>query len=393
MSRERAPAHRSSETMDASNDSSERSARFTRHVKGELASMHPAYFALAMATGIVSIACHVLGLADAARALHWINLPAYALVWIVTLARALFFPSRFFADFASHARGPGYFTVVAATSVVGAQLVLLGGSTTAGRVMWWLAAILWVLSTYAIFVLLAVREEKPSLADGINGGWLLAVVGTQSLAVLGCLAGPDLFGDRELSLFVLLSFWLAGGMLYVWLISLIFYRYMFFRFEPSDLMPPYWINMGAVAISTLAGALLAKASAGSPLMSPLLPFVKGLTALFWATATWWIPMLLLLGLWRYQVRRVRFAYDPLYWGLVFPLGMYAVSTFRMAEALAAPFLVPFARAFVVTALVAWLLTSFGLAGRFLYAILLAVRARRAPLRERAVPSIVEGGET
>ncbi|MCZ7687660.1 MAG: hypothetical protein M5U28_56535 [Sandaracinaceae bacterium] len=100
----------------------------------------------------------------------------------------------------------------------------------------------------------------------------------------------------------------------MWLISLIFYRYMFFRFEPSDLMPPYWINMGAVAISTLAGALLVDAAASSAAMAPLVPFIKGVTLAFWATATWWIPMLLLLGAWRYAVRRVRFAYDPLYWG-------------------------------------------------------------------------------
>jgi Voltage-dependent anion channel len=73
--------------------------------------------------------------------------------------------------------------------------------------------------------------------------------------------------------------------------------------SPSDLAPPYWINMGAVAISTLAGTLLAAAAPLSPLVRELLPFIKGLTLLFWATATWWIPMLVILGAWRhvYQV--------------------------------------------------------------------------------------------
>ena len=46
-------------------------------------------------------------------------------------------------------------------------------------------------------------------------------------------------------------------MLYLWIIGLISIGYMFFRFSPEDLMPPYSIDMGAVAISTLAGALLA----------------------------------------------------------------------------------------------------------------------------------------
>src|SRR5687768_18465669 len=88
-----------------------------------------------------------------------------------------------------------------------------------------------------------------------------------------------------------LVLWLGGGMLYIWIISLIFYRYTFFPMSPSDLAPPYWINMGAVAISTLAGVSLIGAAAQAPLLADLLPFLKGLTLLFWATATWWIPML------------------------------------------------------------------------------------------------------
>ncbi|MBI2566795.1 MAG: tellurite resistance/C4-dicarboxylate transporter family protein [Candidatus Schekmanbacteria bacterium] len=88
------------------------------------------------------------------------------------------------------------------------------------------------------------------------------------------------------------------------------------------------ICMGAVAISTIAGTALLSAADGSALPSSIRPFVAGLTLLYWATATWWIPMLLALGIWRHAVRRVPFTYDPLYWGLVFPLGMYSVCTYR-----------------------------------------------------------------
>jgi hypothetical protein len=62
--------------------------------------------------------------------------------------------------------------------------------------------------------------------------------------------------------------------------------YTFFKFSPSDLMPPYWINIGAMAISTLAGTLLIANAAASPLLQKLQPFLLGLTILFWATATW-----------------------------------------------------------------------------------------------------------
>ncbi len=343
------------------------------HLKARLAVMHPAYFALAMATGIVAIACHLLGLGEFAVALARINLVAYPTLLVLFIARAVMFRERVIADWRDHARAPGYFTVVAATGVLGTQAVLLHDGILAAKILWWICVALWAICTYTVYALLTVREEKPTLAKGINGGWLLAVVATQSVSVLGLTLDGAVLGDRDTMLFVLMSFWLGGGMLYFWIIGLIFYRYMFFRFSPTDAAPPYWINMGAVAISTLAGALLANAAESSTLLAPLRPFILGLTMMFWATATWWIPLVLILGIWRHRVRRVPFSYDPLYWGLVFPIGMYSVCTFRLAEALDAPFLMSIARPFVIAAVAVWLLTFLGLTKQILYAVLLGLR--------------------
>jgi tellurite resistance protein TehA-like permease len=118
--------------------------------------------------------------------------------------------------------------------------------------------------------------------------------------------------------------------------------------------------MGAVAISTLAGAMLIAAAPQSLLLQDLLPFLKGFTLLFWATATWWIPMLLILGVWRHVHMRFPIRYDPLYWGAVFPLGMYAVCTFRLAHAIDAPYLLLFPRVFLYAGLAAWTLAMVGL---------------------------------
>lgn len=326
-----------------------------------LADLSPAYFGLVMATGIVSLAAHGLGHALIAQALYALNAAAYAVLWLLTVLRALRFPRRFFGDLADHLHGPGFFTAVAATSVLGSQALLLSGAERAAAALWALALVLWVLLTYAIFAALTVKARKPSLGEGIGGGWLLAVVATQSIALLGALLAARAGQPWRLELdFLALALWLAGGMLYVWLASLIFYRYTFFAFSPADLAPPYWINMGAMAISTLAGSLLVANAPDAPFLDALLPFLKGFTIFYWATGSWWIPLLAVLAFWRYVWRRFPMKYDPLYWAAVFPLGMYAASTHEMIDAMGFPFLAFLPPLFLYAALAAWLAAFAGL---------------------------------
>ena len=321
----------------------------------------PNIFAIVMATGIVALAVTAAGWPAGGRALFWIGLAAYGVLWVMTAARCLRHWPAVRADLRAHARAPGFFTAVAATGVLGSGCVLLHDATGSGLALWAIALALWAGLTYTILPGLMEVEDKPDLDKGLSGVWLLVVVATQSVCVLGCLVAPHLpAGGTEPGLFAALCFWLVGGMLYLWLIALIFYRMMFRALAPADLTPPYWINLGAVAISTLGGVSLVAAARGSGLLVELIPFLKGLTLMFWATATWWLPLLLMLGVWRHGVKGYPLAYDHGYWGAVFPLGMYAVCTLRLAREFGLPFLAPIGEGCAWAALAAWAGTSLGL---------------------------------
>ncbi len=327
-----------------------------------------AYFALVMATGIVSIAAHLFALSFVAVSLLWLNTAMYIALWGITLARIVRFPRRFWADLTDHGQATGVFTIVAGTGVLGSQTVLIAGLPGVALALWWITVILGLGLTYTVFSALIVQETKPTIAKGLNGGWLLAVVATQAVSVLGGLVASSASDFQAPLLFISLVAWLFGGMLYLWIISLIFYRYMFFPFLPEDLSPPYWISMGAVAISTLAGAGLIAQESNSAFLSSLHPFLVGFTLLFWATATWWIPMLIILGIWRHTYKRFPLSYHPSYWGLVFPLGMYTVCTTRLAKVAALEMLMPIPYIFLVLALIAWTATFMGMLQRIIQGV-------------------------
>jgi tellurite resistance protein TehA-like permease len=275
------------------------------------------------------------------------------------LARIFRYPSRLISDLSNHRLGTGYLTLVAGTNVLGSQFVLLASNQVIAFFLWILGLVLWIFLIYALFMILTVKEEKTTIERGINGAWLMFVVSTQSIAVLGMLINSRFEAWEEAFTFAMLGFYLLGCMLYILIISLIVYRFMFFTMDPEEMTPPYWINTGAVAITTLAGAnILLKGNA--QFLSDLIPFIKGFTIFFWAAGTWWIPFLFLVGAWRHIYKRYPLTYHPAYWGLVFPMGMYTVCTFRLAQAMDLEFLMVIPKYFVFVALIAWFASIFGL---------------------------------
>src|SRR5499433_3219763 len=192
--------------------------RFERGPPDNVETLHPAYFALVMATGIVALATHLHGIYALPNILFWLNAFFFVALIMMTGVRIVLYPDAFAADLHSHRRGVGFFTVIAAFGVFGSQLVLQAEAAGLAIFFWIVAAALWLVVIYGMLAVLSVKQAKPSLADGINGGWLVIVVANQSVSILTVLILPS-FVSADIQkplMFTALILWLSGGALYLW---------------------------------------------------------------------------------------------------------------------------------------------------------------------------------
>lgn len=332
----------------------------------------PGYFAMVMATGIISIACLLKDFVVLGRGLFYLNIVFLVVLLSALIYRMIRYWPDVVVDFKSYQRGPGFFTLIAALCIMGNQVILFEGMSKLAMGLLIVAAIIWAFIIYGFFYNLTVTDNKKPLKEGINGTWLVIIVSIQAISVLISFVSDGLGAVSEIYLFIATCLFSVGCIFYLYLMSLIIYRISFFPLNAMELGAPYWINMGATAISTLAGSMLILHEKQFNFLVEIRPFLKGFVLLFWAAGTWWIPLLIVLGAWRHIVKKIKVpttaeGYDPTYWAMVFPLGMYVVSTFRLIEALDIAFLKIIPNGFIYIALFAWTAVMIGFVRQLLKA--------------------------
>lgn len=119
--------------------------------------------------------------------------------------------------------------------------------------------------------------------------------------------------------------------LYVAVGSLVVARLLLYPLRPADLTPPYWVAMGATAITVLAGAHIVE-MADAPMAIVTSGLVAGASVVFWAFGPWLIPPLVAASIWKHVVHRVPLRYEATLWSVVFPLGLYGVGAYRLGLA-------------------------------------------------------------
>lgn len=315
--------------------------------------LEPGCFALVMATGIVSIDASQHELPLIARALFAFNLLAFAWLMLLFALRLGCFSELLRRDLHAPARGIGLLTLTAGSCVLGSQSLLLVHWPWLAWMLLALGAAAWLVLGGALLPGVAALARRGRFLQQVHGGWLIAVVATQGLSVLASLLGMRADGSGDWLHEVSIALFLLGLGLYLPIIALILWRFARLSLQPRDLTPPYWITMGALAISTLAGSLLVQQT----LPAAWLTVLRVGTWCAWLGASAWIAPL--VGLWLWRSRHLRLRHSREDWDIVFPLGMYTVGTFEFARAFSLPGLLAIPAAGVYVSLLAWSLVAAG----------------------------------
>lgn len=247
------------------------------------------------------------------------------------------------------------FTFVAGTGVLASALAV-HGRLGPSAVLLAVAAASWLIMGYALpWAAVLGRAQRP-LTAAANGTWFIWVVAAQSVAIVSSTLEPFAAQARHALSILAVFAWSVGLVLYVAVAFMVVLRLMAHPLEPQELDPPYWVSMGAIAITIVAGARIVQMES-TPTVDAVRGLAEGLTVVLWAFATWLIPALFAVGVWRHLIQRVPLLYTPALWSMVFPLGMYSVASMTLGRADALPLVEWIGEAWIWVGFAAWAVTG------------------------------------
>lgn len=136
---------------------------------------HPAYFAMVMATGIMSIAFEAMAFPGIAKALFILNLIFYLTLCTILAVRIIFFQPDLMADLRTLQRAVLFLTFVVGTNTIGMQFVIFQQSTVEAILLWLVALAGWLgcpeaLATRTIEVM-TFGLIRPEMSIYILAAW------------------------------------------------------------------------------------------------------------------------------------------------------------------------------------------------------------------------------
>lgn len=290
------------------------------------------WFNVATALAMIALVCQLYGYTKTSQYLFIAGLAIFLSATVFMVMRIILFCKNTLNELLNPENTLYFHTIVGTVNLIGVCLSRIFHWHTIANIFWYVAICLWVgisLSTFNI-LFLCQKSENRKIEDVLHGGWFFATLSTQSTVYLGTIIMEHTAGHTLIIQLLSFALWSIGAWLYLILSSIIFLRLFFCKFSDVTTISPYWMNVGAAA-TALAGISLYQhvQIAGGPFLD-FLPFLKGMSLLFWSIGLWWLPFLLILAVVKQKFRAEGLVFTIGYWEIVLTLGLYATSTSQLS---------------------------------------------------------------
>ncbi|MDB6049678.1 MAG: C4-dicarboxylate transporter/malic acid transport protein [Pseudomonas sp.] len=308
----------------------------------------PNWFAATMGTGVLALALaqlatHIPGLLHVAEGLWLVNIGLFVLFSLLYAARwVLFF------DEARRVFGHSTVSMFFGTIPMGLATIINGfllfglsrwgnAAVSIAEVLWWLDVAMALACGVLIPFMMFTRQEHS--IDQMTAVWLLPVVAAEVAAASGGLLAPHL-ADTASQFGVLITsyvLWAFSVPVAFSILTILLLRMALHKLPHENMAASSWLALGPIGTGAL-GMLVMGADAPAIFAANGLPglgeiadgigLVAGIT--LWGFGLWWMLIAMLITL-RYL--RTGIPFNLGWWGFTFPLGVYALATFKLAARL------------------------------------------------------------
>ncbi len=332
----------------------------------------PNWFAATMGTGVLALALaqwpvNVPGLWVIAEGLWALTVGLFIVFSALYAARWVMFFHEARRIFGHSTVSMFFGTIPMGLATILNGLLLFGvprwGSDVVplAEAVWWLDVVLSVACGVLIPFMMFTRQEHS--IDQMTAVWLLPVVAAQVAAASGGLLAPHLADPHAQLLMLVFSYvlWAFSLPVAFSILTILMLRMALHKLPPANMAASSWLALGPIGTGALGMLLLggdapaifaANGMSGVGDIANGLGLVAGIT--LWGFGLWWMLIALLITL-RYLRSGIPFNLG--WWGFTFPLGVYALTTLKLASLLHIAFFSLFGSVLVLALALMWLIVA------------------------------------
>ena len=342
------------------------------HPREVIRQFTPNWFAVTMGTGVLALALAQFpftnrGVHAVAEGLWLLNILLFTTFTVLYAARWVLFFDEARRIFGHSTVSMFFGTIPMGLATLINVLLLFGlprwgeGVIAIAHTLWWIDVTMSLACGVLIPYLMFTRQEHS--IDQMTAVWLLPVVAAEVAAASGGLLAPHLAAAHSQFLMLITSYvlWAFSLPVAFSILTILLLRMALHKLPPASMAASSWLALGPIGTGALGMLLLgadapaifaANGLSGIGEMAAGLGLIGGM--LLWGFGLWWMLIALLITV-RYL--RAGIPFNLGWWGFIFPLGVYALATLKLADTLKLTFFTVFGCVLVAVLTVMWLIVA------------------------------------